>query len=429
MNPLRVADRLLFAPMSPAGFGLLRAAWGAVTFLSVLLLLPERQTFFSEQGLLPMDLASGVLRDAWRFSLLDGAGTAGVDVFFAVLLAASACTALGIAPRLSTALSVVLLWSLHERNVYVFAGGDTVLRLLGFILLVAPSLEAFSLKRLRRRMRTFGTAAAGALPRVPSYAYRLLLWQLIVLYGCSLFEKLSGDMWLWGTATESVLHHPVFTRAPLWATNLLTPISAWVTWATLAFHALWLLLLVPKELTDALPRFVPRLRLKRVIVLLGILFHGGILLVLDAGDFSLAMFAAYLGLLDDSDLATLRTLWNWKWKGAVTVLYDGSCRFCTRSAGFLDACDWGGRLAQRDFRTAAGTHGIDLHALDRALHIVLPDGRILAGFPAFRELCEHLPPLLPLVPFLWLPGMETAGSAVYSAIAKRRSCIAGHCKT
>lgn len=434
MNILRFLDRLFFAPRSPLGFGLMRAAWGGIVFLSTCSLVADRHVFFGESGMLPPGIHETMVRGDVRFSLLDSMATpAGVDLFFAVLLVSSALMAIGMLPRITTVISVVLLWSLHERNPFVFAGGDTVLRTLGLILIVAPSLSAFSWKRARQTLRHPAEGGkARAVIAVPSYAYRLLLWQLIVLYGFSLWEKMSGTMWPAGTAVEAVFHHPIFTRGPLWAINLLNPVTPFISRATLAFHALWLLMLVPKELTARLPRFVPRIRLKRVVLLLGILFHGGIFVMLDAGDFSLAMFCAYLGLLDEDDFAMFRTLWNWRWRGHITVLYDGRCGLCKKSVAALHLFDWGKRLRPVDFRDAEMRKkyapDITEAALDRSLHIVLPSGRTYAGFAAFRELCEHLPPLLPLVPLLWLPGVEWVGNRAYRRIAEARNrCSHGNC--
>src|SRR5439155_1192550 len=86
---------------------------------------------------------------------------------------------------LTTVMSIVLLFSFHERNPLLLGGGDTVIRVVGFILAIAPSVSAFSLDRLRQRSRHPSRSQSDGNQKMPIWPVRLLTWQLIVIYGIS----------------------------------------------------------------------------------------------------------------------------------------------------------------------------------------------------------------------------------------------------
>lgn len=93
----------------------------------------------------------------------------------------------------------------------------------------------------------------------------------------------------------------------------------------------------------------------------------------------------------------------------------------------LRSLDWRGRLTFKNFydpsvrRTFAP--GIELSALQEAMHVRTGDGRFFRGFFAFRALAQFLPLLWPVAPFLYLPGIAAIGTRVYSAIARHRHSL------
>ena len=67
--------------------------------------------------------------------------------------------------------------------------------------------------------------------------------------------------------------------------------------------------LVPGPLADRLlPDRFPRIPLRRCLIIGGLLFHGGILVLLDAGVFPFAIFTAYVGLLREDDWVWIRNV-------------------------------------------------------------------------------------------------------------------------
>lgn len=247
---------------------------------------------------------------------------------------------------------------------------------------------------------------------------------MIVLYTTSLWSKLLGSMWTNGTAIQAVLHHTTFIRFPVSAMDVLMPIAPFIGWLLLVWEASWLLLLVP----------LPRIPLKRILIGLGLFFHGLILVLMDAGNFSLAIFTAYLGLLRDEDFEWLRGNEQraTSQRVNIVVLYDGNCGLCLRSIAVLLALDALHRLEPVDFRDAKlrkkFAPDVTEKELNKALHIKLPTGEYEKGFDAFRVLSWHLPALWIFAPCLYIPGIPPIGRIVYTNIAnRRRKCTHATC--
>ena len=66
---------------------------------------------------------------------------------------------------------------------FVYNGGDTMLRTIGFLLMIAPEVRAFSLSRLREQWHHWKRKGSEGMLQSPLtmsiWPYRLLLWQLI----------------------------------------------------------------------------------------------------------------------------------------------------------------------------------------------------------------------------------------------------------
>lgn len=423
------AQHFWLRPVSAAGFGLMRIGFGFVAFATLALEWPQVQRFFGPDGVLPREMVDTVLRDAWRFSLLDHASAATTNWLYALLLVSLAFVTVGLFTRVSMLLSAVLLFSFHEYGAITLDGGDTLLRLLAFLLVLSPCDRALSLSNLFRRFRIARESGKEQDPSertMPIWPYRLLLWQMICLYAASVIEKLSGTTWETGSAVAIVLHHGHFTRLPLWAADNLTFLSPALSYFTLLSQGAWILLL-PLGLLSACRIVIGPKGFdtaKRALILCGILVHGGILLLLDVGTFSLTVFVAYLGLLTDNDFRAIRSALNKRMTEPLTVLFDGRCGFCAKTVIVLRSFDWLHRLQFRNFhdidvrRTYAPN--IDLKTLNEAMHVRLPDGSHRKGFDGFRALTKHLPALWILRPLLFIPPVPAIGDRVYRWVAAHR---------
>ena len=431
---IRAIDRFFFAEVSASGFGLMRIAWAATALAFLLGGAPDVIRYYSEIGILPADLGHLVFRSEHRFTLLTSITTPGAVVaLWSITVVSLLCMMLGIWPRLMTIASVLLLFSFQERNLQPLGGGDTVLRTVGFLLMISPEVSAFSVDRAEKQWASWQSTGNFLQPlRTHIWPYRLLLWQMIIIYLTSLWDKTQGTMWTDGTVVAVVLHHTHFARWPKEFMDSIIWVSPFACLYTLVFEGAWGLLLIPQKVWSKRPQWMRRFSLKRWIICGGLVFHWGIFLFMDVGSFPCAMTTAYIGLLLDDDFAMFTRKLNKHWKGKIAVLYDGRCHLCQRSIFTVQLLDHLHRMRIVNFRdkTQKNTYAKDLSEedLDKAMHIILPDGTTYKGFDAFRILTWHLPALRAFTPLLWIPGVAPIGRRVYTRIANtRNACSTGAC--
>ncbi len=129
-------------------------------------------------------------------------------------------------------------------------------------------------------------------------------------------------------------------------------------------------------------------------------------------------------------------------RGQWVFYYDGHCGFCTKTVNILAGMDFFHQLTWSDFRrleTPPG--GLCWDDLTREAYLSTagaaaegtaagpaPTGRLYGGFYAFRMLSLRLPPLMPLVPLLWLPGVNRLGEVVYRWVANNRFRLSRVCR-
>ena len=108
-----------------------------------------------------------------------------------------------------------------------------------------------------------------------------------------------------------------------------------------------------------------------------------------------------------------------------TLFYDGECGFCRDAVAVLSRWDREGRIELIPFQDAArvAQFGLPLPALAAAMHLVLPDGRVVAGADAVPELGRLLPGKQWLVWLFAVPGVRPIARRAYAWIAARRRCL------
>lgn len=423
---LAFIDQFFFEEISASSIGLMRILWAATILVFLIRGMPDIVRYYSDAGIMPQDLGYLVFRNHHRFTLLAHlTSPTAVIGLWSIFVACLICSMLGIWTRTMTITSALLLFSFQERNLQPLGGGDTVLRTIGFILMICPEINAFSLERLLQQWKRWKQTGTFLQPlTVHIWPYRLLLWQMILIYVTSGWDKLQGTMWLNGTALEASFHHPHFARWSMETMNNWIWMSPLASVYTLVWEFSWLLLLVPLSMC--------RYTIRRVILVGGLLFHWTIFIFMNVGSFPFAMTTAYTGLLRAEDWTLVKRLLNRKWNGSIVVLYDGICTLCRRSIFVVLLLDVLSRIQPVDFRDAKRkktfAKEITETDLDRAMHIKMPDGTTFKGFDAFRKLTWHLPALRLLTPFLYIPGVAPVGRIAYRAIAARRNrCAEGAC--
>jgi len=108
----------------------------------------------------------------------------------------------------------------------------------------------------------------------------------------------------------------------------------------------------------------------------------------------------------------------------ITVIYDDHCPMCRRMRAIIRRLDW---LNVVDFADISdwSTLARKFPSLDRerclqAMHLIDEQGRIFAGFPAFRRLMAAIPPGWALFPLLYLPGVSAVGDWTYKRVVGSR---------
>jgi predicted DCC family thiol-disulfide oxidoreductase YuxK len=109
----------------------------------------------------------------------------------------------------------------------------------------------------------------------------------------------------------------------------------------------------------------------------------------------------------------------------VAVVYDGLCLFCIRSLKVVRALDLRRRLELHDANARADVLSrfpqLADADLDDAMYVVDGRGRVYRGFYAFRRIARAVPPLWPLLPLAYVPGVPVLGERVYASVARNRS--------
>jgi predicted DCC family thiol-disulfide oxidoreductase YuxK len=111
----------------------------------------------------------------------------------------------------------------------------------------------------------------------------------------------------------------------------------------------------------------------------------------------------------------------------ITVLFDGSCRFCTRSAHSLKR-SFGSKVVLKNFQDPGALDpypSITHEAAMKRMHAVMPDGRVYAGAEAFARIVATTPVVGWAAFAYYIPGVRQLADYGYDAIAHRRYRIAG----
>jgi predicted DCC family thiol-disulfide oxidoreductase YuxK len=113
---------------------------------------------------------------------------------------------------------------------------------------------------------------------------------------------------------------------------------------------------------------------------------------------------------------------------AMTVLYDGDCRFCTRSAHTIQRRFGRAQVSLRNFQAPGGLDpypSITHDAAMKKMHLVLGDGRIFAGAEAFARILATVPVLGWLAWLYYVPGIRQLADLGYALVAKYRYRLFG----
>ena len=122
-----------------------------------------------------------------------------------------------------------------------------------------------------------------------------------------------------------------------------------------------------------------------------VLLHVQIALFMGLFYFSFVMIMGDLSFVRVEWLRRLGAAWK-RAMGDMEMIYDGNCGFCVRSMVWFLAFDGLQQIGVRDFRSNPSPVVSDAQ-MEKALYLVLPDGRALPGFEAYRYVVLRVPGL------------------------------------
>ena len=179
-----------------------------------------------------------------------------------------------------------LIWvSLWNRNPLILDGDDAILKIMGFYLMLSPCGNCWSVDAYLHKTQQ----------QVAVWPLRLIQFQIALVYFVSGWVKFHSLEWENGTIMQYVLIHPEYSRWNGWLlidSPFIKSILAGLAWFIRDWEWLFPVLLLNRHT-------------RRLSILIGILFHMGLLLTMHLRWFPVIMLALYPALLSNSVFSNL----------------------------------------------------------------------------------------------------------------------------
>jgi hypothetical protein len=268
----RGVEKWFFAPADPRAYASLRIAYSIAAFSVLICLWPFRLVLFSSVGM----FGGAVAGDPAPLNVfLWARSETSVTVVMVLAGAAIVCLGLGVLPRLSAIATYIWVMSYSGTGIVASCGWDTIMRVVGFVVVVSPTVSTWSLGAKRRH------------DHPPVYGLRLAQWQLMLIYVCTLWLKAPDPYWRNGETIQYFMMS-MFARFPSPALARMSVLGGLLAYGTLIIEAT-----VPFLLWVRKTRWLG--------VFLGLSLHVGIAIASKLALFTLAMFPMYAAFLERDD--------------------------------------------------------------------------------------------------------------------------------
>src|SRR5438067_12396366 len=261
-----------------APVALFRIVYGIELFNWFWQLFPNLTAFFTDEGIIPRSELESFFPD--RVSLLMAMGSWWeVALFWAACLAVAVMLTVGWHTRTACVLAFLGVASFEWRNPLILDGSDIVFRLIPLWLALTGCGDMYSLDAANRRDRGEQLTERG-----PALPVRLLELQVGWIYLMTGLEKMAGTLWKNGTATFYALQlEHTFGRSWAYPLAMNMIVVHLMSWGTLVVELLYVpLTMIPSRIT-------------RLIAVVGAAFlHGGILTMINVGNFLVIMLSALI---------------------------------------------------------------------------------------------------------------------------------------
>ncbi|QQU02385.1 HTTM domain-containing protein [Myroides odoratus] len=219
-----------------------------------------------------------------------------VFIFCLVGFLCSLTFTLGLFPRISAILLFFLLFIFKFRNIYLLDGGDNIITaLLPFFFFISSKSLC---KPYTKIVEKIGIESNYYLKKLTAVAIFGIMILICIVYFFAGLHKLQGEVWLDGTALYYILNTSDFSAYAVndYITQFPMLVYA-LTWSTIVFQLLF-------------PIFVWFNSTRKIVLLIGILLHLGILLFMRIDNFSFIMLACYAVFFTDQEYDALQLKTN-----------------------------------------------------------------------------------------------------------------------
>ena len=270
-------------------YAALRIAFGGLSVVYFLQLLPFVEAQFSGSGWLGNSHQIAEQNGGPWSLLFIQAGEHATTLAYTVVivgLISAFLLMIGWQSRIAAAMTWLVWVSLWNRNPLLLDGDDAVLKLMCFYLMFSPCGSCWSVDAYLHKIPQL----------VAVWPLRLVQFQIALIYFVSGWVKFHSPEWQDGTVMQYVLVHPHYSRWDAWVI-IGQPIVTGLL-AGLAWFIRWWELLFPLLLINAQTR--------KICLIIGVLFHLGLLLTMNLRWFAVIMLALYLALIPNTCFLELK---------------------------------------------------------------------------------------------------------------------------
>ncbi|MCA9571058.1 MAG: HTTM domain-containing protein [Myxococcales bacterium] len=244
-------------------------------------------------------------------ALLGGATPGNIHGLAAVSIGLGILLTLGLGGRLTAFMAVQVTRSLLHVNLYADAAYDSLLTNALWLCVLAPTTRTLSLDAWLETGSPVSTATVGV------WARYLVVWQLVVMYTSTGWQKLSST-WVPGgdlSALYYILEMPSFILRDLpWLHRVypLTQVGTLISWLWEVTGPLLLLAFWASEVPDRpqrVARWLVRARVRELYMAIGLVMHVSLLFLMELGPFGFTSLVFYAALVHPRE-------WPWAGRGS-----------------------------------------------------------------------------------------------------------------
>lgn len=269
-----IISQFLFKPAHISSLGLMRILLcGTLFYLACFRHINIDQ--YMDGSLVPRDVALAIFPDFYRPYLTFFVWP---DVYaqpmHLLLIVLYFLNMIGLSNRVVLLITWAIAQGFIQRNYSILFGADLIGNLFLFYLSFTQANEFYTLKDKIFKNRKL------VVDSLSSVFFRLMQFQISIIYAYTGFEKLKGSTWWDGTALWTVLANPQFTNFDLIALRNVPILFAAGTFITIVFEVYF-------------PVMVANSKTRPYWLMAGVFFHLGIGILLSLMPFSLVMCSTY----------------------------------------------------------------------------------------------------------------------------------------